>query len=40
MSERTIPCIPSPFALCSIPFDPAPRDESFSAKTRIPDYFL
>ena len=25
----------------SIPFDPAPRDESFSGgKTRLPDYFL
>lgn len=23
-----------------IPFDPAPRDESFGSKTRMPDYFL
>ena len=23
-----------------LPFDPAPRDESFNAKTRMPDYFL
>ena len=23
-----------------IPFDPAPRDEAFNAKTRMPDYFL
>jgi len=23
-----------------IPFDPAPRDETFNAKTRMPDYFL
>ncbi len=23
-----------------IPFDPAPRDESFNAKVRTPDYFL
>ncbi len=24
----------------SIPFDPAPRDESFNQKVRMPDYFL
>ena len=23
-----------------IPFDPAPRDETFTAKPRVPDYFL
>lgn len=29
------------FALsCSIPFDPAPRDETFNEKKRVPDYFM
>lgn len=29
-----------PFVVYSVPFDPAPRDESFNKKERAPDYFL